>query len=40
MVGATMANDEAGYRISLVLFTVAIPAIFGVAMWLASSMPH
>lgn len=40
MVGAIMANDEAGYRISLVLFTVAIPAIFLFAMYLASSMPH
>lgn len=32
-------NDEAGYRISLVLFTVAIPIIGAIAAYLASQMP-
>jgi hypothetical protein len=32
-------NDEAGYRLALVLFTVAIPIIGAIGAYLAASMP-
>lgn len=33
-------SDEWGFRISMVLFTVAIPIIGAVAAYFASQMPH
>jgi len=34
------SNDEAGYRLSLVLFSVAIPIIGLIGAYLASQMPY
>ncbi len=33
-------NDEGGYRLSLVLFTVAIPIIGAIGAYLAAQMPY
>lgn len=32
-------DDEAGFRLSLVLFTIVIPIIGGIAAYLAAQMP-
>jgi hypothetical protein len=32
-------NDEAGYRLAVVLFTIAIPIIGAIGAYLASRMP-
>ena len=38
--GAMQNNDEWGFRLSLVLFTVAIPIIGGIGFYFASQMPY
>jgi hypothetical protein len=35
----TMQNDEAGFRLAVVLFTIAIPIIGAVGAYLAAQMP-